>query len=194
MRDPALLYSLPGPGHSCPPGAPTVSIAGSWNGKPLHSTFSVCTGGQEQRAGAWAGLLPSTAALGTAHIDRGIGLVSLGEREAAVVDLLRAPQPAPASCRGCTRSFGGYTQRAGWTLSFARSRVTRIESDLPLTVAGAPASSGLASLRLRLPGWRIGACGPSRALVHISPAGRTLVIYRGAAFQRVIVTIARSGC
>lgn len=69
-----------------------------------------------------------------------------------------------------------------------------VESDLPLTVAGAPASRRLASLRLRLPGWRIRACGPNRALVHSSPAGRTLVIYRGEAFQRVIVTTARSGC
>jgi len=61
VRHPALLYSFPGPGHSCPPGGPTVSIAGNWNGKPLHSTFSVCTGGQEQQAGAWGGLLPSAA-------------------------------------------------------------------------------------------------------------------------------------
>ena len=203
MRHPALLYSFPGPGHSCPAGAPTVSIAGRWNGKPLHSRFSVCTGGQEQQAGAWAGLLPSTTALGTVHIDRGIGLVSLGERETAVVGLLRGPRHAPGPCRRCTRSFGagfsvgyggGSTQRAGWTVSFARSRVTRIESDLELTVAGADASSGLASLHRRLPSWRVRTCGPSRALVHSSPAGRTLVIYRGAAFQRVIVTTARSGC
>ena len=203
VRHPALLYSFPGPGHSCPSGGPTVSIAGSWNGKPLHSTFSVCTGGQEQQAGAWAGLLPSTTALGTVHTDRGIGLVSLGEGEAAVVDLLHGPQRAPGPCRRCTRSFGagfsvgyggGPTKQAGWTVSFAGSRVTRIDSNVELTLAGAIASSGLASLHRRLPGWRIQACGTTRALVHSSPAGRTLVIYRGAAFQRVIVTTTRSGC
>jgi len=33
-----------------------------------------------------------------------------------------------------------------------------------------------------------------RALVHSSPAGRTLVIYRGAAFQGVVITTTRSGC
>jgi hypothetical protein len=203
MRDPALLYSFPGPDHSCPAGAPTVSITGSWNGKPLHSRFSVCTGGQERQAGAWAGLLPSTTALGMVRIDRGIGLVSLGEREAAAVGLLRGPRRAPGPCRRCTRSFGaGYSfsygdgpaQQAGWTVSFARSRVTRIESNVQLTVAGANASSGLASLRRRLPGWRVRTCGATRALVRSSPSGRTLVIYRGAAFQRVIVTTARSGC
>jgi hypothetical protein len=163
----------------------------------------VCTGGQEQQAGAWAGLLPSTTVLQTVHIDRGIGLVSLGEREAAAVDLLRGPQRAPGPCQRCTRSFGaGYSfnygggpaQQAGWTVSFARSRVTRIESNVPLTVAGVIVYRGLASLRHSLPGWRIQACGSTRALVHSSPAGRTLLAYHGAAFLRVIVTIARSGC
>ena len=202
-RDPALLYSVPGPGHSCPAGGPTVSIAGRWNGKPLHSTFSVCTGGQERQAAAWAGLLPSTTMLGTVHIDQGIGLVSLGEREAAPVDLLRGPQRPPGPCRRCTRTFGagysfsygsGPTQQAGWTVSFARSRVTRIESNVQLTVTGAIAFRGLASLRHRLHGWHVRRCGATRAHVHSSPAGRTLVVYRGAAFQHVIVTTVQSGC
>jgi len=202
VHHPALLYSFPGPGHSCPAGAPTVSIVGRWNGKALHSTFSVCTGRQEQQADAWAGLLPSTTALGTVHLDRGIGLVSLGERQAAVVDLLRGPLRAPGPCQRCTRSFGagfsvgygdGPTQPAGWTVSFTGSRVTRIDSNVALTVAGAAATSGLASLHRRLPSWRIQTCGATRALVHSSPAGRTLVIYRGAALQRVVITTARSG-
>jgi hypothetical protein len=55
--DPALLYSFPGPDHSCPPGGPAISLTGTWNGKPLRSSFSVCTGGQEQQAGRWAELL-----------------------------------------------------------------------------------------------------------------------------------------
>jgi hypothetical protein len=202
-RRPALLYSFPGPDHSCPAGAATVSISGSWNGKPLRSTFSVCTGGQEQQAAAWTMLLPSMTALGAVHVDRGIGLVSLGEREAAVLGLLRGPQGAPRPCSRCTRSFGagfsagyggGPAEWAGWTVSFAASRVTQIESDLPLTVAGAPVSGSLVSLRHMLPGWRLQACGTSRALVHSSPGGRTLIVYSGAAFQRVIVTTARSGC
>jgi hypothetical protein len=181
LRDPALLYSFPGPGHSCPAGAATVSIAGRWNGKRLHSRFSVCTGGQEQQAGVWAGLLPGTTALRTVHTDRGIGLVSLDEREAAAVDLLRGPQRAPGPCQRCTRSFGaGYSfndgggpaQQGGWMVSFARSRVTRIESNVQLTVAGVIVYRGLASLRRSLPGWRIQACGATRALVHTSPAGR----------------------
>jgi hypothetical protein len=203
VRRPALLYSFPGPDHSCPPGGPTVSIAGSWNGKSLRSTFSVCTGGQEQQASVWAGLLPSTTALGSVHVDRGIGLVSLGEREAAVLDLLRGPRRAPGPCSSCTLGFGagfslgygaGPAQWAGWTVSFARSRVTQIESNLPLTVAGAPVSSGLASLRRTLPGWHLRTCGTTHALVHSSPRGRTLIVYRGAAFEHVIVTAARTGC
>jgi hypothetical protein len=78
-------------------------------------------------------------------------------------------------------------------VSFAGSRVTRINSDVQLTVAEAMPSRGLASLRRSLPGWRIRTCGATRALVHSSPAGQTLVVYRGAAFQSVIVTTARSG-
>jgi hypothetical protein len=202
-RRPALLYSFPGPDHSCPGGAPTVSIAGSWDGKPLRSTFSVCTGGQESQAAEWAALLPSTTALGTVHLDRGIGLVSLGEREAAVLDLLGGLRRAPAPCSPCTRSFGagfsvgygaGPAQWAGWTVSFAASRVTQIESNLPLTLAGTPVTSGLASLRPRLPGWRLQTCVAASALAHSSPGGRALIVYRGAAFQHVIVTTARSGC
>jgi hypothetical protein len=202
-RRPALLYSFPGPDHSCPAGAPTVSIAGSWDGKPLRSTFSVCTGGQESQAAEWAALLPGTTALGTVHVDRGIGLVSLGEREVAVLDLLGGPRRAPAPCSPCTRSFGagfsvgygaGPAQWAGWTVSFAASRVTQIESNLPLTLAGTPVTGGLASLRPRLPGWRLQTCVAASALAHSSPGGRTLIVYRGAAFQHVIVTTARSGC
>ncbi len=179
VRRPALLYSLPGPDHSCPGFAPAVSIAGSWNGKLLHSTFSVCTGGQEQQAGAWAGLLPSTTTLGTVHVDRGIGLVSLGEREAAVLDLLRGPRRAPGPCSRCTRSFsagfsagygGGPAQWAGWRVSFARLRVTRIESDLQLTVTGASVSSGLASLHGRLR--RAGASGRAAPPARSSTARR----------------------
>jgi hypothetical protein len=203
MRQPALLYSFPGPDHSCPAGGATVSIAGTWDGKPLHSRFSVCTGGQEQQAATWAGLLPSATALGAVQVDRGIGLVSLGEREAAVIDLLRGSGRTPSPCQQCTLNFGigssvsyggGPAQQAGWTVRFARARVTRIESNLQLTVEGANASGGLASLRRRLPGWRIQTCGATRALVHTSPGARTLVIYRGAVFQRVVVTTARSGC
>ena len=54
--DPALLYSFPGPDHSCPP-SPVIKLSGTWNGKPLRSTFSVCTGGQEEQAGRWSALL-----------------------------------------------------------------------------------------------------------------------------------------
>jgi hypothetical protein len=57
--DPSLLHSLPGPDHSCPAGAPMISIVGTWNHRPLHSTFSACTGGQEQHAADWAALLPA---------------------------------------------------------------------------------------------------------------------------------------
>jgi hypothetical protein len=54
--DPALLYSFPGPDHSCPP-SPTIRLSGTWGGKPLNSSFSVCTGGQEEQAGRWITLL-----------------------------------------------------------------------------------------------------------------------------------------
>lgn len=203
VRRPALLYSFPGPGHSCPAGAPAVSIDGRWNGKRLHSTFSVCTGGQEQQSDAWAGLLPGTTTVGTVQVDQGIGLVSLSEREAPVVDLLRGARPAPNPCEQCTRTFdAGYAvgygtgpaQPAGWTVSFTNSRVTRIETNVQVMVAGVYATSGLANLHRRLPGWRVRTCGSDRALVHSSTTGQTVLLYHDTTFQRVIVTTARSGC
>jgi hypothetical protein len=57
LADPALLYSFPGPDHSCPAGSAVISVAGTWNHEPLRSRFSACTGGQEQEAADWAALL-----------------------------------------------------------------------------------------------------------------------------------------
>ena len=54
--EPALLYSFPGPDHSCPP-SPVITLSGTWNGERLHSRFSVCTGGQEELAARWLTLL-----------------------------------------------------------------------------------------------------------------------------------------
>jgi hypothetical protein len=59
LADPGLLHSFPGPDHSCPAGSPVISIAGTWDHEPLRSTFSACTGGQEQQAADWAALLPA---------------------------------------------------------------------------------------------------------------------------------------
>lgn len=202
-RKPALLYSFPGPGHSCPFGNSYVSLAGEWNGKPLHSRFSVCTGGQEELAISWAKLLPGTTAVGTVHIDRGIGLVRLGEPESAVVDLLRGLHAAPAPCSKCTRSFDedfsiGYgargAERGRWTISFAASRVARIETDVDVKMRGGYMSFGFARFRQRLPGWHVSTCGSGRALVHSSSTGRTLVLFHGSTFQRIVVTAARTGC
>lgn len=203
-KDPALLYSFPGPDHSCPPGAPAVSIIGSWDHKPLRSSFSECTGGQEQEAGEWASMLPSLSAEGTVHVDRGIGLVILGEKEAEVVGLLRGASPAPKPCQTCTRTFGagfdiGYgtgprRQPLGWTVTFSRARVRQIESNGPdLTVDGAVASRGFTSLRRALHGWSASRCGSTRELVHRSSAGATLIVY-GADFERVIVTSGPPSC
>jgi hypothetical protein len=60
--NPALLYSSPAPDHSCPAGAPVISIIGTWNHKPVRSRFSESTGGQEQQAAAWDALLPRWSA------------------------------------------------------------------------------------------------------------------------------------
>jgi hypothetical protein len=199
---PALLYSFPGPDHSCP-FASSVSLDGRWNGKPLHSTFSVCTGGQEALAGSWAQLLPDETAVATVHIDRGIGLVRLGESEAIVVDLLRGQHPAPTPCGRCTRSFDenfsiGYgargSERAGWTVGFAGSQVTRIETDIDVKMRGGYMTFDFARFRQRLPGWHVRTCGSDRALVHSSSTGQTLVLFKGSTFQRIVITAARSGC
>jgi hypothetical protein len=202
VADPALLYSFPGPDHSCPLDS-TVSLRGTWDGRPLHSTFSECTGGQERQAARWAALLPSVAALSSVHVDRGIGLVQLGEREAPVVDLLRARSPAPPLCDACTRKFRagfsigfgpGGTEPAGWTVSFSQSTVTAIAGNFGLTVDGAYAPRGFASLRRAVRGWTVRRCGARRELVHRSAYGTTVVAYDARAFERVLVSSSPVPC
>jgi hypothetical protein len=201
--DPALLYSFPGPDHTCPFGPPAISLTGSWDHKRLRSSFSVCTGGQEQEAGDWAGLLPSLTAQAAVRTDRGIGLIRLGAREAAVLDLLRGDHRAPATCRACTRRFSaGYSSSTGsgpahpigWAITFSHGRVTQIENNVPmLTVKGAVAAEGFAGLRRALHGWSTLTCAHNRELVHSSKSGSTLIVY-GAAFERLIITTAAPSC
>lgn len=201
--NPALLYSSPGPDHSCPFGAPTVSLTGTWNHKPLRSSFSVCTGGQEQQAGDWAGLLPSEKTEATVHPDRGIGLVTLGENESTVVDFLRGAHKAPAICDTCTRTFAaGYYGSSGtgpgppigWTIAFAHKRVQRIENNAAiLTINGAYTTGGFQSLGRALRGWRTRICTHTRELIHGSATGTTVVVYR-ADFERVIVATRPVSC
>ncbi|MGZ4234281.1 MAG: hypothetical protein ACXVVQ_23030, partial [Solirubrobacteraceae bacterium] len=193
LADPRLLYGVAGPDHSCPAGAPTVTLRGSWNGKPLRSSFSECDGGQEEQAAQWATLLPSADELSTVHVDRGIGLVRLGEREAPVIELPRGQQHAPPPCSACTRTFRagfsiGYGARgsepAGWTVKFSRGAVSRIASDFGLTVDGAYAPRGFASLRRALHGFSVRRCGAQRQLLHRSALGTTAIVYRADVSSR----------
>ena len=205
LADPTLLYSFPGPDHSCPGGGPTITLQGRWAGKPLHSTFSVCTGGQEQAAGHWATLLPSQGTLATITLDHGIGLYHLGEREAAVLDLLRADRPAPPPCGACTRTFPagfsiGYGNLApepgAWAVTFSHGAVSQITSDLGLTVDGQYVARGFTSLRRALPGWTALSCGTHRELVHRSASGMTALVYGPSeySFTRAIVSSAPVTC
>lgn len=201
--DPALLYSFPGPDHSCIAQSPMVSIDGSWNHRRLRSTFSECTGGQEQQAAEWAALLPSPSAESTVRVDRGIGLVSLGESEQAVVDLLRGSKKLAAPCDRCTRTFSagfsvgygaGPAQPAGWTITFFHRQVTAIESNVPnLTVDGAYATRGFTSLRSKLRGWSVKTCPPTRELIQESGARTTIIVY-GSSFERLLVTAGPPSC
>ena len=194
--NPALLYSFPGPDHSCPFGVAAVSIVGSWNHKPLHSTFSECTGGQEQDAIDWAMLLPSQSTKGTVHVDRGVGLVRLGESEDQVVGLLRGASPAPTPCQSCTRTFSSGTgpwQPADWTVTFSHARVSQVASNAKLTVDGVIASRGFTSLRHALRRWRTSTCGHTRELIHSSATGTTMIVYT-TQFERLIVTTRRPSC
>jgi len=201
--NPALLYSFPGPDHSCPPGLPSVSLNGIWNHKRLRSTFSECIGGQEQQDADWAALLPSEGAESTVHVDRGIGLVELGESEHAVVDLLRGASKPPAPCQTCTRTFSagfsigygpGRAQPAGWTITFSNRQVAAIESNVPgLTIDGGDVTRGFTSLRRQLSGWRTKTCSQTRELVHSSPTGTTIVVY-GSEFDRLVVATVQAGC
>jgi hypothetical protein len=203
LANPALLYSFPGPDHSCPTGPPTVSIDGTWKHKRLQSTFSECTGGQEQQAADWAAMLPSESTEGAVHTDRGIGLVTLGETEHAVVELLRGASAPPAPCETCTRTFSagfsigygpGRTQPAGWTITFFRHQVVAIESNVPgLTIDGGSASRGFTSLRRKLQGWSTRTCSHTHELVHSSATGTTIVVY-ASNFERLAVTAEPASC
>ncbi len=203
LADPALLYSFPGPDHSCPVGAPTVSLAGTWHHRRLRSTFSPCTGGQEQQAADWAEMLPSASTEAAVHTDRGIGLVRLGEAEHAVVDLLRGAGAPPAPCQSCTRTFSagfsigygpGPAQPAGWTITFFHQRVGAIESNVPgLTIDGHAATQGFRRLRKTLRGWSTRACSQIHELVHSSARGATFIVY-DSNFERLIVTAEAASC
>jgi hypothetical protein len=129
--------------------------------------------------------------------------VELGEREASVVDLLRGRVPAPPPCDACTRRFGagfsiGYgprgTEPAGWTVSFSHGTVTQIAGNFGLTVDGAYAPRGFASLRRALRGWTARRCGTRRELVHRSGHATTVVAYDAGAFERVLVTSSPVPC
>ena len=203
LANPALLYSLPGPDHSCVAGSPTVSLVGTWNRIRLNSTFSECTSGQEQQAADWAAMLPSQKTEGAVHADRGIGLLRLGENERIVVDLLRGARAAPTPCESCFRTFGagfsigygpGRARPAGWTVRFAHRHVVEIESNVPgLTINGDSAARGFTTLRRNLQGWSARICAHTHELVHSSTAGTTIVSY-DSNFERVVVTAAPARC
>jgi hypothetical protein len=200
MADSALLYSVPGPDHSCPAGGPSVSLRGTWGGREVRSSFSICTGGQEDEAARWSALLPSGGTLSTVRVDRGIGLVQLGERERRVVNLLRGSQRAPAPCQSCSRTFqAGFAADYGngsWTVTFSRGVVTRVVVDFPVTVHGAQVRRGYKRLQQTLPGWAQRSCAGVLEFAHNSARGSTVIVFgnRLRFYKRVIVSRSRVGC
>jgi hypothetical protein len=192
--DPALLYSVPGLDHSCPAGGPSVSLRGIWRGRPVRSSFSICTGGQEDEAGRWAALLPSGPALSRVRVDRGIGPVRLGEREQEVVELLRGPRAAPATCRSCSRRFqAGFSADYGgglWTVTFSRGVVSRVAVDFPVTVDGEQVRRGYGRLQRILRDWTHRSCTGALEFVHGSARGSTAIVYgsRLRLYKRVVVS------
>jgi hypothetical protein len=198
--DPALLHSVPGPDHSCPPGGPSVSLSGTWGARVVHSSFSICTGGQEEDADRWSTLLPSGQALSKVRVDRGIGPVRVGERERQVVELLRGPHPAPAPCRSCLRKFqAGFAGDYGggfWTVTFSRAVVRQVAVDFPVTIDGAQVRRGYNRLQRTLRGWTHRSCAGVLEFAHRSARGSTVVIYgsRLRFYKRVVVSRARVAC
>lgn len=188
--DPALLYSHPGPDHSCPMDAGVV-LSGRWDRKLLHSSFSVCIGGQEALAGDWLSLLPGVR--GWATIPNGIGLVKLGASEHGVADLLRGWGRPPRSCSTCTLSFNG-----DWRISFAHGRATRIENDWPeQVISSTPLSFSTLSwgaLHRRLHTWTTRICGSKRELIHSLQSGITVAVYDATGFRQLVVTKRLARC
>jgi hypothetical protein len=123
--------------------------------------------------------------------------VKLGEQEGAVVELLRGSRPAKPACQNCTRTFPagfsiGYgtqgSEPAGWTVTFSHGVVSAVASDLDLTVEGAAASRGFASLSRGLRDFTVRSCGARSELVHRSASGTTVIVYGRGSFQRVLVS------
>ncbi len=189
--DPELLYSFPGPDHSCLADGLNVVLSGTWEGRPLHSSFSVCTGGQEAQAERWAALLPGLR--GWARPADAIGLLRLGQPEAGVVDMLRGWSAGPTSCATCTLSFAG-----GWRIAFAGFRAARIENDAPEQVVSvAPLSFstlGWRALRQRLHTWTARECGTLHELTSMSRGAATAAVYGRGGFLRLVVTSPPARC
>jgi hypothetical protein len=198
--DPALLYSVPGPDHSCPPGGPSVLVRGTWGGRTVRSSFSICTGGQEEEASRWSEVLPSGRALSKVQVDRGIGPVRVGEPERQVVELLRGPHRAPASCRSCLRKFqAGFAGDYGgglWTVTFSGGVVSQVAVDFPVTVDGAQVRRGYKRLQRKLRDWTQRSCTGVLEFAHDSPRGSTVIVYgsRLRFYKRVVVSRAPLPC
>jgi hypothetical protein len=195
--DPALLYSVPGRDHSCPHGAASVSLRGTWGKRAVRSSFSMCIGGQEEEAARWSALLPSDSALSRVRVDGGIGLVQLGEPVRQVVELLRGPT-APVPCPSCARRFrAGFAHNYGggfWTVTFSRGVVSRVVADFPVIVVGVQVTNGYDRLQT-LSGWAHRSCAGVLEFAHRSARGSTVIVYgRRRVYKRVIVSRAPVSC
>ncbi len=154
----------------------------------------MCIGGQERVAGEWASLLPSQRTLGAVHPGRGIGMLSIGESEAAVIDLLRGAARPPRPCADCRRFFSsGYRGShgpVGWWARFAAGRLESIATNAPDTFIGhTPLFVSVHAVRRALPGWTALRCVGTTELYRDG----TLIIYRSG-FRGVTVGAAPPSC
>jgi hypothetical protein len=196
-HDPSLLYSYPGPPHSCPAGTGFVSLIGTWQHKPLKSSFSECSSGLERQDIRWLALLPNLSEVHNVRVDHGIGPITLGEPEAEVIDFLRGSRSAPPPCPSCTRTFpaGGIVQygppdpfeQLAWKVSFENSRLVEIWSDIELFLEGMPINTSFSNLRDHLYGWTTATCGQTQELIHSSATATTAIVYQ-TAYRYVTVT------
>lgn len=91
-KDPGMVFSSVGRDHSCRP-SPSVGVRGTDAGHNVRVTFSPCLSGQDEAAlGHWLAYLPSAEQENRLRLDRALGILYLGEREAAVSSLLGPPQ------------------------------------------------------------------------------------------------------
>jgi hypothetical protein len=201
---PALVLSGPGQDHTCPP-TPSVDVRGTYGGKPISVEFSACLAGQGDLISRWLALLPSSAALDTVRLDRGLGPLALGQSRAAVKALVG---PAKHDSVGIdvyqSGVEDGFLKATPVTLRVGYDRAGRVQTLashlIALTLDGheiASTTQRAGRLTGLLKSWTQVRCGRDAALADhpVTDGAPTTIIQSSLDHPTVVIsTVARTAC